>query len=194
MRNYGNPCFGVDLNRNWGYEWGHNNGSSPDPCSELYRGPNAFSEAETTVLRDFIQARPWIRYVHDMHSYGQLMLYPWGYTAELPPGNETYWRLGARMSALAQAVHGRTYVYGPSYTTLYPVSGKLPDWAWGAVRAYSFTFELRGPGFNPPPTEIIPNSEEILPAALYLANFVIRPLSLPPPGLTSAAPARLRLQ
>lgn len=189
--NPSSSCFGVDLNRNWGYEFGHDNGSSPDPCSETFRGPAAFSEPETAVLRDFVQARPWVRYVHDMHSYGQYMLHAWGYTAAPAPGHHIHQWMGANMAALVYAVHGRLYRYGPAYTTLYPVSGDLPDWAWGALGAYSFTFELRGPGFNPPPAEILPNAEEVLPAALYLAEFVLRPLSVPAEGppSTGAAPS-----
>ena len=46
---------GVDLNRNFGYEWGADNiGSSSDPCSEVYRGDSAFSEPEAQAVRDFI--------------------------------------------------------------------------------------------------------------------------------------------
>ena len=169
----GSSCFGVDLNRNWGYQWGLPNGSSGDPCSGTYRGTAGFSEPETAALRDFIVARPNVRYVHDMHSYGQLLLYPWGYTGALPPRNEVYAGLGATMRQLIQAVNGRIYPFGPTYTTLYPVSGSSKDWAFGARRAYAFTFELRGSGFVLPPAEIVPNSEEVLPALLHLAEFVL---------------------
>lgn len=169
----GSSCFGVDLNRNWGYQWGLPNGSSGDPCSGTYRGTAGFSEPETTALRDFIVARPNVRYVHDMHSYGQLLLYPWGYTGALPPRNEVYAGLGATMRQLIAGVHGRIYPFGPSYTTLYPVSGGSKDWAFGARRAFSFSFELRGSGFVLPPAEIVPNSEEVLPALLHLAEFVL---------------------
>mmetsp|Transcript_28605 Transcript_28605/g.50867 ORF Transcript_28605/g.50867 Transcript_28605/m.50867 type:complete len:364 (+) Transcript_28605:534-1625(+) len=40
-------------------------GSSADPCSEKYRGSNAFSEPETQVVRDFVNSknlRLWIHY------------------------------------------------------------------------------------------------------------------------------------
>ena len=171
----GSSCFGVDLNRNWGYQWGLPTGSSGDPCNDLYRGTAAFSEPETAAMRDFIVARPWVRYVHDMHSYGQWLLQPWGYTSAPPPHHQTYEALGAAMAQLIHAVHGRTYVHGPTYTTLYPVSGSASDWAWGAEQAYSFVFELRGTGFILPPDQIIPNSEEILPAALHLAAWILRP-------------------
>ena len=173
----GSACFGIDLNRNWGYQWGLPNGSSGDPCNDLYRGTAAFSEPETAAMRDFIVARPRVRYVHDMHSYGQLLLQPWGYTSAPPPRHETYEALGAAMAQLIHAVHGRTYVHGPTYTTLYPVSGSASDWAWGAEQAFSFVFELRGTGFILPPDQIIPNSEEILPAALHLAAWILRPFA-----------------
>jgi hypothetical protein len=48
---------GIDLNRNYGYEWGaDNSGSSPNPCSSTFRGDSAFSEPETQAVRDFILA------------------------------------------------------------------------------------------------------------------------------------------
>jgi murein tripeptide amidase MpaA len=172
--NAGTSCRGVDLNRNWGYQWGESNGSSGQPCSDLYRGPAPFSEPETASLRDFVLARPQVRYLHDMHSYGQLLLQPWGYTATLPPGHATYESLGAAMSQLIQAVHGKVYVHGPVYTTIYPANGVSSDWAWGAAGAYAFGFELRGEpgGFILPREQIVPNAEEILPALLHLARFI----------------------
>ena len=42
---------GVDLNRNFAYRWGWDNeGSSPDPSSQTYRGPAPNSEPETRAL------------------------------------------------------------------------------------------------------------------------------------------------
>ena len=46
--------FGVDLNRNYGYNWGFDNvGSSPNGVSDTYRGASAFSEPETQAVRNF---------------------------------------------------------------------------------------------------------------------------------------------
>ena len=40
--------IGVDLNRNYGFEFAHDDeGSKTDPCHQNYRGPRAFSEPET---------------------------------------------------------------------------------------------------------------------------------------------------
>lgn len=40
--------IGVDLNRNYPYAFAYNDeGSSVDPCTDIYRGPEPFSEPET---------------------------------------------------------------------------------------------------------------------------------------------------
>jgi len=45
------PGDGVDLNRNFQTKWGYDNeGSSPEPSSETYRGPSPASEPETKAL------------------------------------------------------------------------------------------------------------------------------------------------
>ena len=44
--------IGVDLNRNYGFEWGHDDiGSSPAPGTSTYRGPEPFSEPETQAVK-----------------------------------------------------------------------------------------------------------------------------------------------
>ena len=173
-RNNGNGTFGVDLNRNWGVGWGLNNGSSGSGSSETYRGTAPFSEPETDAVRALAVSRPRLAAHVDLHSYGQLLLAPWGYTADLPPGHETFQMLGAEMQQIIKSVHGRTYVHGPTYTVLYPISGGATDWFWGDREAHSFLFELRGSGFILPPEEIIPNGEEILPALVHLAEWARR--------------------
>jgi hypothetical protein len=55
-----NSSRGVDLNRNYDYFWGSNGiygGSSGTQSSETYRGPSAFSEPETQIVRDFSATR-----------------------------------------------------------------------------------------------------------------------------------------
>jgi len=73
-------------------------GSSKDPCSEQYNGWQAFCEPETRAISDFIlslttaaSASSDNNYVGgldiyvSLHSYGQHLLTPWGYTRQLPP-------------------------------------------------------------------------------------------------------------
>ncbi|MCH7791122.1 MAG: hypothetical protein IID31_02440 [Planctomycetes bacterium] len=181
-RNNGDGTFGVDLNRNWGYQWG-GQGSSGTTSSQIYRGPSAFSEPETRVVRDFIAAHPGIEAHIDFHSYTQLILSPWGYTSTLPPNQPEFDELNALMAGAIAGVHGMTYVYGPSYTTIYPASGVMPDWVFGAAGAKSWTIELRpagaaGGGFAPPPAQIIPTAEENFEAVLQLGARLTTALAM----------------
>jgi len=76
-------------------------GSSRDPCDEQYNGWQAFCEPETRAISDFISSLTsqsddddddddgesvggLLVYV-SLHSYGQHLLTPWGYTRQLPP-------------------------------------------------------------------------------------------------------------
>jgi hypothetical protein len=169
--------YGIDLNRNWGFAWGvDNDGSSPTPSSATYRGSGPFSEPETQVLRDFFLAHPNIRAMLDIHSYSQLILWPWGYTAAPSTDQAEFAEVGFDMQALIAAVHGKAYTAGPTYTTIYPVNGDGCDWAYGERDIFAFSFELRplegafGVGFELSPTEIIPQNQELLPAMLRLTN------------------------
>ena len=77
-------CYGVDLNRNWGYGWG-GPGSSDDPCSETYRGEAPFSEPEIQAMRDWIIDHPNIVAYVDLHSYSQVIFFPTAMATYGPP-------------------------------------------------------------------------------------------------------------
>lgn len=179
-RDNGDGTFGVDLNRNWGYEWGHNNGSSGNPGSETYRGTGPFSEPATQIVRDLMLSRPRLAAQVDLHSYGRLILAPWGWSADEPPGHETFEMLGGQIEQIIEAVHGVGYTHGPCYTTLYPLSGGEGDWVWGDRWVHNFLIELRGTSFVLPPEQIIPNCEEVFPALVYFAEWAR--LERKPPG------------
>jgi murein tripeptide amidase MpaA len=198
-RNNGNGNFGVDNNRNWGYQWGLDSGSSSNPASETYRGTAPFSEPETQVMRNFFQAHPEIQVHIDFHSYSQLILSPFGY-AELEPAEpdrSTFNTLNTQMQSAIFAVHGENYVAGPIGSTLYLASGGAVDWAYGDQGALSWTIELRpataDPGFVLPASEIRPTCEENFDAVMVLGNYVTTPFVFefptPLPGTVPAATA-----
>lgn len=86
-------CIGVDLNRNFGYKWG-GQGTSSNPCSQIYRGPSAFSEPESAAQRDFFnQTKENFEGFFTFHSYGQYLLYPWGFDTSVPPDHADLKRL-----------------------------------------------------------------------------------------------------
>ncbi|MFD0153688.1 M14 family zinc carboxypeptidase [Streptomyces sp. NPDC127132] len=73
------PGDGVDLNRNFAYKWGYDNeGSSPDPADETFRGTGPMSEPETKAL-DAFQKRIGFSYGINYHSAAQLLLYGVGW-------------------------------------------------------------------------------------------------------------------
>ncbi len=173
-----NGSFGVDTNRNWGYQWG-GEGASTNQNNDTFRGAGPFSEPETQVMRDFITANPRIGAHIDFHSYSQLILSPWGYTRDLPAERPILLMLEEDMQAGIASVHGQVYVAGPSYTTIYPASGVAPDWVYGDRGIPSFTYEVRDRGtygFVMPVAEIIPNAEENFEGAIRLAEQAVLPL------------------
>jgi carboxypeptidase T len=52
--NSGQSCEGVDVNRNYDFLWSSGIGTSADSCSEVFKGPGAFSEPETRNVRHLI--------------------------------------------------------------------------------------------------------------------------------------------
>jgi len=170
--------FGVDINRNYGYNWGcDDQGSSPEPESEVYRGAGPFSEPETRAVRDFFLQRHFQALI-TYHSYSQVILYPWGFAADPTDKDALFESQGSSMSNLMQAVNGRVYGYGRSGDSLYLTNGDTTDWAFGISGIPAFTVELPpvdqlGGGFFNAEADIDPIFRENLPAALYLIDWSI---------------------
>ena|GEM_PF-1202653 len=137
------PDIGVDLNRNYGYKWGHNNwGSSGRPGDETYRGPSPFSEPETQMIRDFLATyRP--RNCLDLHSFGRYNMYPWGYSKTEPPDLAV---LQEVVDTFQTNNHYPISHTNQVYTALYPCNGMSVDWEYsdtaGKFVTYAFTCEL----------------------------------------------------
>jgi hypothetical protein len=174
-RNNGDGTFGVDLNRNYGHEWG-GPGSSGDTFSDIYRGTEAFSEPETRAVRDFLQQHP-PKALITYHNFSQLVLYPWGNTNAPVPDEALLSNLAVAMADEIRAVGNFSYTPQQS-SDLYLASGDTTDWLYALLSAPSFTIELRPrssiPGFELPESEIQPTFEENLPAALFLIDWAIQ--------------------
>ncbi|XP_059483527.1 carboxypeptidase B-like [Neocloeon triangulifer] len=141
-------CNGVDLNRNFGYKWG-TSGSSFFRCSNIYRGSSAFSEPETKALRDFIlESQVNFQAYLSFHSYGQLILYPYGYASnELPDDVDDLDRVGKAAASAVRKLSGTKYTVGNAAQVLYSSSGASDDWAKGDAKIkYSYVVELSDKG------------------------------------------------
>jgi hypothetical protein len=76
----GHLKIGVDLNRNYDFQWGVDDlGSSARPCSLTYRGKSPFSEPETQTIKKFIEKHSDIKVAYNYHSYGNMLLTPFMY-------------------------------------------------------------------------------------------------------------------
>ncbi len=176
----GLACTGTDINRNFDWHWGELQGDSHNPCAEDYAGPlradgyagilgwrpgdsppGAFSTAEARALRDFENAHDFQTAV-SLHSYSDLVLYPWGYTSAPSPDN-------ADFVAMADVMANQTGYTPEQGDTLYKTAGVWDDWTYGVTGAFSFTIEM-GTAFQPPAEEILNQSRLVLQPELYLAE------------------------
>jgi hypothetical protein len=155
-RDNGDGTFGVDLNRNYGQGWGFDDqGSSPQGDSEVYRGTAPFSEAETQVMRDFCNGREF-RLALNYHTYGNLLIYPWGYQPSFyTPDSAVFANYGALLA------RDNGYTFGTADQTVnYVTNGGSDDWMYGEQgtkpKIFSMTPEAgeAGDGFWPPASRI----------------------------------------
>jgi hypothetical protein len=151
---------GVDLNRNFPYQWG-GSGASANPIDETYRGPGPASEPETQIQRNLVTALHPVSGI-SFHTYSDLMLYPWGYTTG-PPLDEAAFREWSD-----EMTRDNAYISGQAPNVLYQVSGEFNDWCYGDTtakpRMFSWTPEIGDDNddFWPPPSRITPLALENL--------------------------------
>ncbi|WP_025274314.1 M14 family zinc carboxypeptidase [Haloglycomyces albus] len=142
---------GVDLNRNHSYEWGD---ASSSPCATTYRGPSPASEPEIQALEGlFENIHPDQRgsggndpapddardVMISLHSYGNYLIVPWGYTSSPPPNDDQL-----RELAHSMADHNGYQVGNAWETVGYTASGTTDDFAYGELGVAGYTFEIGG--------------------------------------------------
>jgi carboxypeptidase T len=142
--------YGVDLNRNYSFKYGGAS-TSTSKCNAVYRGTAADTEPETTAVESYlVSLYPDQRGPLDtdaapasatgllitLHSYAQLVLYPWG------------WSTTAAPNATALATLGRKFGFHNGYSVcqpgvcLYAASGVTEDWAYGTLGVPGYTIEM----------------------------------------------------
>jgi len=171
--------FGVDLNRNYSYQWG-TGGSSTNPSSETYMGPRPFSEPETQRVRDFVDAQPRMKTLLSTHTFSELILYPWGHSDRSigqERGNAADLPVFEKM---ARTMAGWNNYTPEQASDLYIASGDTTDWAYGTHGIFAFTFELSPTsqfegGFYPSPaiTDRVFNAN--IKPMMYLLEYADNP-------------------
>lgn len=192
--------IGVDLNRNYAFKWGlDDSGSSPDPCDETYRGPFRASELETQAVQNYVLSIfPDQRGSADtdpapanttgvlitLHSYSNLVLWPWGWTSTPSPNSAGMKMLGEKLAAYNN--------YTPQQSdVLYSTNGSTDDWSYGELGIPSYTFEMgtSGDNFFPSCSRYDAIIQPNIPALFYAAKVSRTPYitSFGPDALNVAA-------
>ena len=151
--NSGLPGKGVDLNRNYDFLWSSGIGTSSDSTADIYKGNGPFSEPETRNVRAILDEYPNIRLLLDVHSYSELVLYPWG-DDPLSCDLANYYACGSATSTTprcgnsehCQTAEVNSYTAGASpYGTL-NMAGNVWEWVadWYQTDYYS-----QSPADNP---------------------------------------------
>ena len=143
----GDGTFGVDLNRNHaGFFAFDDDGSSPVPSSDLYRGPSAESEPETRAIALFHRAHPPVTGL-SYHTYAAALLYPWSHAFGTFAGDQPIFAALAG-TVLRPAVHDSLpgsdhalYTATPSWQ-LYTTNGDYDGWAYREFGTLAFTAEV----------------------------------------------------
>ncbi|XP_053316887.1 carboxypeptidase B-like [Spea bombifrons] len=174
--NRNDKCVGTDPNRNFAAAW-CTAGSSSSPCSDVYCGSAPESESETRALADFIRSNlSSIKGYLTIHSYSQMLLYPYSYQNILPNDYTELDTLAKSAVEKLASLYGTAYTYGPGGKTIYLSSGCSDDWAYDVGIKYSYTFELRDLGtygFLLPESQIKDTCEETMLAVKHIADHIL---------------------
>lgn len=175
--------FGVDLNRNHSFGWGPV-GSSGAPCDLTFRGPEPGSELEVSSLEALVKAL-----IPDqreegldapapddtqgifitVHSYSELVLWPWGASSQSAPNHDGLKAIGDKLASF------NGYQSCQPTACLYAASGGSDDFAYGELGIPAFTFEV-GREFMPLYQEIdAVQWPENKPAFIYAARIARAP-------------------
>lgn len=169
-RNNGDSEFGVDLNRNYPYAWGANDdGSSSSTWSETYRGAGPASEPEVAAMVGLAR-QTYPLFNMSFHSYGEVLLYPYGYEEAQNPEGSVMESLSTEIASRMKRDTGSgTY---NKQSRLYPVNGLDRDWYYWELGSYCFVPEISSPsrGFHPSKSWVKSTTEGLRGGWLYLLD------------------------
>ncbi len=178
---------GVDLNRNFDFQWGCCGGSSGSECSTTFRGPSPASEPELQTLEAYLQSifpdqRPddlttpaaadATGVAIDIHASGELVLWSWGFTSDTAPNGIALQTLGRKLAFY----NGHTPQKG---IELYVTDGTSKDFYYGTLGVAGLVYELGTQFFESCSyfeNSILPGN---LPSLLYAAKVARTPYLTP---------------
>ncbi|MDX1445896.1 M14 family zinc carboxypeptidase, partial [Lishizhenia sp.] len=153
-RNVGTFNKGVDLNRNYNYQWGTTGVDLTNTNSDVYPGTGPFSENETQIMKWFIENHS-IEFAFNAHTHGDLLLFPIGSTvSELAVDHDYFQNYSSHMAEFNgyQAMKS---------SGLYPASGDSDDYMYKDHGVFAMTPEVSN-GFWAPASQIEGFCKEML--------------------------------
>jgi len=148
--------YGVDLNRNSSFKWNQCEGyncSSSMACGITFRGSGPASEPEVQAFQEYgLSLFADQRGPDDdaaapddatglfltIHSYGKLVLYPWGWSQTPSPNAVQLRTLGRKFGAYT----GYSVCQVSQPGCIYQVDGSSEDWVYGELGVAGYTFEI----------------------------------------------------
>ncbi|XP_039757836.1 zinc carboxypeptidase A 1-like [Pararge aegeria] len=128
-RMYRKNMNGVDLNRNFGIEFG-GIGTSSNRKSETYPGQYAFSEPESTAMGQYVESKSdKLQYYLAFHSYGQYLIIPYAFSSLHMDNYDEVYTMGLLAAKRIEQRYNTMYTVGTAYDTVgYKVSGVSGCW------------------------------------------------------------------
>ncbi|MFQ5602045.1 MAG: M14 family zinc carboxypeptidase [bacterium] len=156
-----NPLYdGVDLNRNYEYNW--NEGGDGKPSSWFYRGSRPFSESETRAIQELAMRENFLFGV-SYHSYGESILFPWG-NYHRPPDIELIVEVASQMASRIKKESGH------GHYAILPLNGRVGQssiWMYAELNIMDYIVEV-GTEYFPAEKNIPDILKENLKGAFYL--------------------------
>mmetsp|Transcript_12133 Transcript_12133/g.26190 ORF Transcript_12133/g.26190 Transcript_12133/m.26190 type:complete len:737 (+) Transcript_12133:149-2359(+) len=188
--------IGVDLNRNFGFKWGDQDGASDDSCDSTYHGRGPGSEPETRAVVDYAKeifpeeqgrrddpegstnvafGEDNTGIFVDVHAPGGYIFYPWGHKDRKSPDDDALQATARKMSYY----NGYVLWAGGQPDFQYAASGDSSDYMYATLGVASFGLEL-GEDFyedcNLFERKVLPDN---ISALTYLVKNAKKPFSLP---------------
>lgn len=162
---------GVDLNRNYNNHWNYEGLNVPSswkrglttPSSQIYSGTGPASEPETQAVQNIFKQNK-VNVFMDVHAYGEMMIWPLGYSKKDIPEAPLYRKVwGDTFKPLG-------FRGGTSAQILYPTTATGRDYGYGKHGAFTMTLEV-GHSFHPSYRKVEKMWEELRPNFLKMIKF-----------------------
>jgi len=129
-RNNGNGTWGVDLNRNYPFDWAACGSYSYSGGSQTYVGPSAGSEPETQTLMGLARQRRFAKVI-DIHQSGREVLYPYACSSMPSAARDKVIEMRDTLASAANYSHRPPSAGGEHF-----------EWEFAEIGALSYLIEL----------------------------------------------------